>query len=161
MNILIVSDEPERKSFGQILSLKKEIQELNRDKVDLFVISTKGIFLNEKQIGKEAGIFLKLLERLLIEKTYDLIVVSLELNNLEKLFLQKRGFLDLIRDISPQTDAFLFGASRVLDILEKGRMIRVFLYRRPGVSKLTLEFKNDVINYVKKKIGVVGTASIH
>ena len=151
MNALIISDEPERKSFGQILSLKKEIQGLCRNKVDLLIFSNKGIFLNREQIGKKAGTAVKLLESLLSEKTYGLIVISLELNNLKKLFPEKRSILELIKDTSPQTGTFLFGASSVLNKLEKERIVRVFLYSRPGVSKLTREFKNDVIDYIRAK----------
>jgi hypothetical protein len=151
MNVLIVSDEPERKSFDQIISLKNEIQELGRDKVYLFIISNKGIFLNEERIEKRGGIVLRLLERVLNERTYGLIVVSLELNNLKELFPPKGNILDLIKDTSPQTDIFLFGASSILGKLERENTIRVFLYRRLGVSKLTKEFRNDVINYVKTK----------
>ena len=151
MNILVISDEPERKSFGQILSLKKEIQRLGRNKVDLFVFSNMGIFLNKRRVGKKADMALKLLESLMSEKTYGSIVVSLKLNNLEKLFPKKRDILDLIKDASPQTDTFLFGASSVFSKLGKRRTNRVYLYSRPGVAKLTCKFKNDVIDHINAK----------
>lgn len=150
MNILLISDEPERESFCQITSLKKEMQGLARSNVDLFVFSNKGIFLNQKQIGEKASLALKLLERLISEKKPDLVVVSLKLNNLKKLFPEKLNILDLIKSTSHKTDIFLFGAASVIDRLEKERN-RVFSYSRPGVSKLTSEFKNDLIDYIKKK----------
>ena len=148
MNVLIVSDEPERKSFTQISSLKKEIMRLDRNKVDSFTFSKKGIFLNEERIGNNVGIALKLLESLLNERTYRLIVISLDLNNLRKLFLENQNILNLIKSTSPQTDTFLFGASSVLDKLKKEKTAHVFLYSRPDVSKLTKDFKNDVINHI-------------
>jgi len=151
MNVLIISDETESKSFGQILSLKREIQESDRNKVDLFIFSKKGIFFNQELVEKEADKTVKLVERLLGENTYGVIIVSLKLNNLRELFPEKRNILDLIENTFPQTDIFLFGASSVLKKLDKERTNRVFLYPRPGVSKLTREFKNDVIDYVKTK----------
>ncbi len=151
MNVLMISDEPERKSFGQILSLKEQIEGLVRNKVDSLVFSDKGVFLNKERIGKEAGIALRLVESLLKERTYGLIVISLELHNLGKLFPEKEDILDLIADTSPQTATFLFGASSILDKLDKRKTIHVFLYSRPGVSKLTKEFRNDVIDYIKRK----------
>jgi hypothetical protein len=59
--------------------------------------------------------------------------------------------LDMIKDASPETTLFLFGASSVLKKLGKQSSDHVFLYPRPGVSKLTIEFKNDVIDYVRTK----------
>jgi hypothetical protein len=151
MNILLISDDPERKSFGQIASLKKQMQGRGRNNVDLFIFSNKGIFLNQGKIGKKASLALTLLERLISEKKHDLIVVSLKLNNLKKLFPEKWNILDLIKRTSHKTDIFLFGAASVIDRLEKERKNRVFLYSRPGVSKLTSEFKNDLIAYIKTK----------
>lgn len=151
MNILMISDETESKSFGQILSLKGEIQKFCGNKVDLFTFSNNGIFLNQARIGKKAYKVVELIEGVLGEKTYDLIVVSLKLSNLRELFPKKRNILDSIEDISPQTTTFLFGASSVINKLNKEKPIRVFLYSRPGVSKLTREFRNDVIDYIKTK----------
>ena len=149
MNILLISDEPERKTFDQITILKKEMERVGRNEVDSFIFSKEGIFLNQEQIGKKASIALKLLERLIVGKKFDLLVISLKLNNLKKLFLEKRSILDLIKNISPTTDIFLFGASSVIKTLDKEKTNHVFLYSRPGVSKLTIEFKNDLIDYVR------------
>lgn len=151
MKVLIISDDPERKSFVPILGLRDEIQESGRNKADLLVFSNRGIFLNQEQIGRKADTTVKLLESVLSEKTYALIVISLKSSNLLKLFPEKRSILDLIKEISPQTDTFLFGASSVLQKLEKERATNTFLFSRPGVSKLTRKFKNDLIDYIKTK----------
>ncbi len=151
MNVLMISDETESQSFGQILSLIGEIQKFCGNKVDLLTFSNKGILLNQARIGKKAYKAVELLERVLSEKKYDLIVVSLKLSNLRELFPEKRNILDSIEDISPQTATFLFGASSVITKLNKEMPIRVFLYSRPGVSKLTRDFKNEIIDYVKTK----------
>jgi len=151
MGILIISDEIESKSFGQILSLKREIQGLRRNRVDLFVFSNKGILVNHEKIGEETDNPINILKKLLRKKTYDLIVISLKLVNLRRLFSQKRNVLNMIEMNSPQTNIFLFGASSTLDKLKEKRTKNVFLYARPGVSKLTKEFRNDVIDYIKTK----------
>ena len=151
MRTLIISDEIDSKSFDQILSLKMEIQGLCRNQVDLFVFSNKGILMNREQIGEETDNAIEILKKLLGETTYDLIVISLKLVNLRRLFPEKRNVLNMIEMNSPQTSIFLFGASSILDKLKEKRIKNVFLYSRPGVSKLTREFRNDVIDYIKTK----------
>jgi hypothetical protein len=151
MNILLISDEPEKKTFEQITILKKEMEQAGRNGVDSFIFSKEGIFLNQKQIGKKANITLKLLEIVISRKKYDLLVISLKLSILKNLFLEKRSILEIINNLSPKTNIFLFGASSVIDRLEKEKTNHVFLYSRPGVSKLTSEFKNDLIGYIKTK----------
>lgn len=148
MNVLIVSDDPERKSFRQILNLRREIRGLGRHKVDLLLFSNNGLFLNQDQIGKKANATV-IFESVLRERTYGLIAISLKSSNLWKLFPEKRTILDAIEENSPQTDTFIFGASSVLERLDKERAANLFLYSRPGVGKLTRDFKKDLIGRIK------------
>ena len=52
MNILLISDDPERVSFDQILKLKKQIESLRVKRVDLASISQNGIFFNSQILEK-------------------------------------------------------------------------------------------------------------
>jgi len=150
MRALMISDDPERKSFAQMLGLKKEIQNLHR-KVDLFTFSKAGILLNQEHFAKEQGMVAESLERLLRGKTYSEIIISLSLKNLRTLFPVEEDVVDTIEEISPETSVFIFGASSILQRLAKRKAPNVFLYYRPGVSKLTREFKNDVISHIERK----------
>jgi hypothetical protein len=146
LKVLIISDDPESKLFYQITSLRKAIQELGEN-VDLLVLSDKGTFLNKKRIDekvRENSRFLKLISR---EKPYAVIVVSLELNNLKKLFLEKPNIFHFLRNCSPMTRTYVSGASSVLS------KIPLLVYPRPGVTKLTRKFKEDLIDYIKKHSG--------
>jgi hypothetical protein len=150
MNILIISDDPERKSFCQILDLKQRIQELG-GKVDMLVFSKNGIFLNGKQVQKSSVPPAGLLENILKKKKYATIVISVALNSMKYLFPGKLTTLRLIPRVSPKTDAFVFGASSMLERIEKDETMHLFFHPRHGVAKLTREFKNDLIAHIKKK----------
>lgn len=147
MHILIVSDTPDRQSFAQILSLKEKIQQIGRQNVDLFTFCEKEITLNSERIGDSRNIF-RFLTRLFAKKPYNLIIVSLEKNNLRKLFKTDVDLLNLKEKIAPKASVFVFGASSVLSKFEKLRSRKVHIYFRPGVSKLTARFKREVINFV-------------
>lgn len=150
MNILIISDDPENKSFCQILDLKQRIQELG-GKVDMFLFSKNGIFLNRKQVQKKSVPAIGLLEDILKEKEYAIIVISVTLNSMKYLF---RGQLNILRSIaktSSRTDTFVFGASSMLDRIEKDEAMHLFFHPRRGVAKLTRKFKKDLVAYLKEK----------
>ncbi len=150
MPILIISDDPERMSFSQILILKQKIQRLF-PKVDLFIFSKGNILLNQKLIGKTKDIAIRVLENILKKKKYNTIIISLSLNNLKKFLPKKRNVLEIIKEVSPRTDIFIFGASSLLNKLKKEELQNVFLFSRPGVNKLTIEFRNTVINHLQTK----------
>jgi hypothetical protein len=147
MNILIISDDPERKSFYQILGLKQRIQELG-GKVDMFIFSKKGIFLNKRKFQKRSVPAIGLLEDILKKKEYATIVISVTLNSVKYLFPGKLNILRSILRISPRTNTFVFGASSMLDRIEKNEAIHLFFHPRHGVAKLTREFKNDLIAHI-------------
>jgi hypothetical protein len=150
MNILIISDDPERRSFCQILDLKQRIQELG-GKVDMFVFSKNGIFLNGKKVQKRSVPPIGLLENILKKKEYATIVISVTLNSMKYLFPGERNILRSIPRISLGTDMFVFGAPSMLDRIEKDEATDLFFHPRHGVAKLTREFTNDLVAHIKKK----------
>lgn len=153
MNVLIISDDSELSSFDEILSLKQAIQRLHV-KVDTLILSSGGIFWNKS--GKRDITAIKLLADLLHEKDLDLIGVSLTVANLEQLCIVRPSILDLVEQISPQTDFFIFGASSVLTKIEKDRKTKIFLYKRRGVAKITNEFRMNLLDRINKRQNRLG-----
>lgn len=145
LDVLLVSDDPELKSFQQILGLRYSIEQ-TKTNVDLLVLSEKGILLNQKLIG-EAGQLARSLENVFSRRFYSVVAISLTIHHLENL-LNKR-VLDSIAVISPQTDFFVFGGPSLLQNLEDRP--RFHLYPRPGVNKITSRFKVRLIEYIRKK----------
>lgn len=68
MNILMISDYPESSLFGQITSLKKTIQEFDKN-VDLLTLSGKGLLLNGKIMKEGIGAHVHFLETILRRKS--------------------------------------------------------------------------------------------
>lgn len=89
--------------------------------------------------------------RLYCVESHDLVVISLELHNLKRLFLEKPSILDFLKNRSPNTRVYVFGASSIINRIEKNSGIHLSLYPRLGVAKLTCELKNDLIDYIKRK----------
>jgi len=147
VRILIISDDPERKSFYQISILKRDIENMTKGKVDLVTFSHNGIFLNQKLIAKKADEILSILENILKQKTYSVVIISLKLGYLKHLFLERINILDVINKTSPEAITFLYGANSVLKSIKQRE--RVSLHIRQGVTKLTQEFKNTIIQHIK------------
>lgn len=150
MNILLISNDPERVSFGQILKLKKQIESLRAKRVDLVSISQNGIFFNSKILERTfaRNKLLSTLEEI-IRKNYHVIIISLTLQYLKGLFESDPNILDLAGKFCPGASIFIFGASSIRSLLEKQDKIGVRFYHRPGVSRLTQQFKHDIINHIK------------
>jgi len=149
LNVLIISDDPKGQLFGQISGLRDTVRGL-KSNVDLLVFSETYVLLNGK-ILRGTGSRVHFLEDILHRKSFDLVAVSLELDHLKDLFLRKPNILDFLKKHSPQARVYFFGASSVLGQIEKNSSIQLFLYPRRGVSKLTKEFKNDIVDFVKRK----------
>jgi len=145
MNVLLISDNPHQKTFGQIWALKKRIQEINAD-VDLLAFSNEGVFLNQEKVGAP-GASTGLLEKVLKSKAYTVVAISLTLKNLRMLLPEKEDILNLIEDILPETAIFVFGGPSILGRLRRAPLVH--LYQRPGVDKLTKAFKRDLIEHIK------------
>jgi len=145
----MISDDPKGLLFGQITNLKETIQEL-KSNVDLLLFSETDVLLNDRILNGKAS-SVHFLEATLRRKSFDLIAVSMERDHLKELFLGKPSILDFLKEYSPQTKVYVFGASSLLDQIEKDSGIQLFLYPRRGVSKLTKEFKDDLVGFVKRK----------
>jgi hypothetical protein len=152
VNVLIIADDPEAPAFDQITKLRKAIQELV-GKVDLLALSREGIFFNQKKTSGKDDTDIGSVQSILANRRYTLIIVSLGTDNLKKLFFEKSNIMQFLRNSPSRISMYVFGASRVLNEIETSRSVDLFLYSRPGVSKLTQEFKNAILNYIKKEQG--------
>jgi hypothetical protein len=152
MNVLIISDDPLRKSFCQILSLKQSIEDLIRKQVDLIAFSSDGVFLNQKRMSRDLSTdaILNTLRNTLKRKAYLVCIISLRLKYFKRVFLEGWNILDLIEKTSPQATVFIFGASSILNNVQIEQKVQpIFFYSRHGVAKLTKEFKNEIIRRIK------------
>ena len=145
MNVLLISDNPENKTFYEVVSLKRAIQECGAD-VDLLTFSDTRISFNGKKAEKDSGS--EILRIVLKRKPYGVVVITLKLGNLRK-FLEK-GLNDL-RNCPKYPCIFVFGAGSALKEIEREGGVNLFLYSRPGVAKLTQGFKNDVLGYISAR----------
>ena len=152
MKVLVIADDPEAPAFEQITGLQKTIEELT-GKVDMLTVSKTGICFNKRKIGEKAGMDIGSVQNLLASKRYSLVIVSLETDNLTKLFFGKSNIMQLLRNSPSRVRMYVFGASKVLNEIAKSRMVDIFSYSRPGVAKITKEFKNAILDYVKKEEG--------
>lgn len=151
MNVLIVSDDPERESFRQISMLKNDIEGITTKRIDLVAFSTSGVFLNQKLIAKKPNEseILATLENVLKRKEYSIFIISLGLRFLKQLFPDESNILDLVNKTSPEATVFIFGANCVIKTIRQKK--HVFKYPRRGVAKLTQEFKNSIISHVRSQ----------
>ena len=152
MNVLIVSDNPASKSFLPILRLKEDMEELIRKQIDLIAFSSNGILLNQRLIRKESSLdaIRSTFEKIFEKKVYQVCIFSLTSEYLGRVFLGEWNLLNLINKNSPQAALFVFGASKMLNKLRTEHRTRsIFLFPRPGVAKLTREFRDKIIKYIK------------
>ena len=148
MNALIISDCPNGSTFDQITNLRDSIKRLDA-KVDLLVFAEDGVYFNDRIVSENHSEIL-FLEPILRKKRYDLVAISLGLEYLRRLFLKNPNLVDFLEEHSPQTKAYIFGASTLLAQIDKDSHIQIYLYPRPGVSKLTKEFKKAILSSLKK-----------
>jgi hypothetical protein len=150
MKVLMIADDPKAPAFDQIIGLRKAVQELV-GKVDLLVFSKEGILFNQKKIGEEGGTNIESAQNILAKKRYTLIIVSLGTDNLRKMFSEKSNVMQFLRNSSSRVRMYVFGASEVLNEILTSRSVDLFQYSRPGVAKLTQEFRNAILDYIKKE----------
>jgi len=151
VNVLIIADDPEAPAFDQVTKLRKAIQELV-EKVDLLAFSREGIFFNQRKTSRKDNTDIGSVQSIIANRKYTLIIVSLGTDNL-KLFFEKSNIMQFLRNSPSRIRMYVFGASRVLNEIETSGSVDLFPYSRPGVAKLTQEFKNAILNYVKKEQG--------
>jgi hypothetical protein len=150
VKVLIIADEPETPAFDQIVGLRKAIQELV-GKVDLLAFSGDVIFFNQKKIGERGDTNIGSVQNILAKKRYTLIIVSLAVDNLKKLFFEKSNIVKYLRNSPSRVRMYVFGASDLPDEIVTSRSVDLFPYSRQGAVKSTQEFKNAVLAYIRKE----------
>ena len=152
VKVLIIADEPETPDFDQITGLRKAIRELV-GKVDLLAFSKDSIFFNQKKISEKGDTNIGSAQNILAKKRYTLIVASLATDNLKKLFFEKSNIMQYLRNSPSRVRMYVFGASGIPDEIVTSRRVDVFPYSRQGAAKSTQEFKNAILDYIKKEQG--------
>jgi len=152
LKVLMITDDPEAPAFEQITGLRTSVQELV-GKIDLLVFSKDSIFFNQKKISEKGDTNVGSAQNILGKKRYTLIIVSLETDNLKKLFFERSNIMQYLRNSPSRVSMYVFGASKVLSEIEASRSVDLFKYSRPGVAKLTQEFRNAVLDYIRKEQG--------
>jgi hypothetical protein len=152
MKVLIIADDPSAPAFDQITRLRKNIQELV-GKVDLLTFSRKFVFFNQEKMSEKGDTNIGSVQSILANSSYALVIVSLGTDNLRKLFFEKSNIMQYLRNSPSRVSLYVFGASRVLREIETNRNVDLFPFSRPGVAKLTQEFKNAILGHIRKEQG--------
>ena len=152
VKVLIIADEPEAPAFDQIIELRKAIQELV-ERVDLLAFSRDCIFFNLKKISEKGDTNIGSAQNILAKKRYALIIVSLATDNLKKLFFEKSNIMQYLRNSPSRVRMYVFGASDIPDEIVTSRSVDLFPYSRQGAAKSTQEFKNAILDYIRKEQG--------
>jgi hypothetical protein len=152
VKVLIITDEPEAPAFDQIVGLRKAIQELV-GKVDLLAFSKDYIFFNQKKISEKGDTNIGSAQNILAKKRYTLIIVSLGIDNLRKIFFEKSNIMQFLRNSPSRVRMYVFGASDLPDEIVTSRSVDLFPYSRQETEKSTQEFKNAILDYVRKEQG--------
>jgi hypothetical protein len=147
---LIIADEPEAPAFDQIVGLRKSIQELV-GKVDLLAFSKDCIFFNQKKISEKGDTNIGTAQNILAKKRYTLIIVSLGTDNLRKIFFEKSNIMQFLRNSPSRVRMYVFGASDLPDEIVTSRSVDLFPYSRQEKEKSTQEFKNAILDYIRKE----------
>lgn len=152
MNVLMIADEPEASDFDQITGLRAAIQELV-GKVDLLAFSKDFVLFNEKKISESGDTNIGSAQNILAKKRYSLVIVSLRNENLRKLFFEKSSIMQYLRNSPFRVRMYVFGSSDIPDEIVTSRSVDLFPYSRQGAAKSTQEFKNAILEYIKKEQG--------
>jgi len=152
VNVLIIADEPETSDFDQITGLRAAIQELV-GKVDLLAFSKDFVLFNEKKISESGDTNIGSAQNILAKKHYTLIVVSLMNDNLRKMFFEKSSIMQYLRNSPSRVRMYVFGSSDIPDEIVTSRSVDLFPFSRQGAAKSTQEFKNAILEYIKKEQG--------
>jgi len=149
MKVILITDDPDLKSFEGIVGLIRQIESLGVKTIDLVCYSQQNVFFNCRGQASSQRTSISL-ENILKRKKYELIIVSLKLENLRKLALCKKSIFVLFKKICPNSAVFVFGAKtavvRLKQFVESGTIRIVY---RHGVTKVTREFNQAVIDYIK------------
>jgi hypothetical protein len=150
VKVLVIADEPEDPAFDQIIELRKAVQELV-ERVDLLAFSRDWIFFNQKKINENGDTNIGSVQNILAKNRYTLIIVSLATANLKKLFFEKSNIMQYLRNSPSRVRMYVFGASDIPDEIVASRSVDLFPYSRQGAAKSTQEFKNAILDYVRRE----------
>jgi len=152
-NILIIADDPSSPTFRSIDHLKKEIMAEKKSNIDLLTISNGDIRFNEKQQRVEKDVttgIRKIIEQKTNSIKYNLIIISLSKGNLIRILSGKEAVLDFLIRTSLKVAVFIFGSSSLFSLIKQFPENHVVICPRPGVSKITINFKNKILDYIAK-----------
>jgi hypothetical protein len=152
VKVLIIADEPEAPDFDQIIELRKAIEELV-GKVDLLAFSKDSILFNQKKISEKGDTNIGSAQNILAKKRYTLIIVSLGSDNLRKIFFEKSNIMQFLRNSPSRVRMYVFGASGIPDGIVTSRSVDLFPYSRQEEEKSTQEFKNAILDHIRKEQG--------
>ena len=120
-------------------------------KADLLVFSEKGVFFNKKIVSHKSEAAIDSIQDVLTKNAYSIVVISLTLYNLRRLLSDGGDIIGLVEKYSPGVVAFIFGSPNSLAKLKGNHPnASFFYYPRPGVNKLTRQFKKDLLDYLQK-----------
>ena len=156
MRLLLVSDEPENKSYQTIELLVDDIEKiLKGTTIDQMILSNNSLFIkkfnqvlqvtsNEKQVEPIID---------LLKNEYNICAVTLTRKNAKWLFFGKMDFINLIFSASSGTILSAFvGASLIsrLETISQKSGITHYFYPRRGVAKISKEWKNHLFWIINK-----------
>ena len=152
LHALLISDNPEKALFFQILKLQEDLEILGC-KVERISFSPQGLDFNHKNIFKRLDYesIETLLNKILKKKNYSIWAISLSQEYLDLLMKNNGGILDLILGSSLNIHVFVFGSAKILGSIRarESKIPSLSLFRRSGVSKVTSEFKSAIIEHAK------------
>jgi hypothetical protein len=119
----------------------------------LLTFSRDSIFFNQKKISEKGDTNIGSAQNILAKKRYTLIIVSLAVDNLKKLFFEKSNIVQYLRNSPSRVSMYVFGASDIPDEILASRSVDLFPYSRQGAVKSTQEFKNAILAYIRKELG--------
>ena len=153
MNVLLISDDPQKRTFIEIVSLARQIEDVGVKNIDVYCLYENTLTFFNHEVGEEnlnQGTTSVTLETILKKVRYELIVISLKLDNLEKLALGEKRVIDLLKKVCPKTTVFIFGGRSALKKVKNLETYKsIYTYDRPGVAKLTRKFNEAIITHIK------------
>jgi hypothetical protein len=152
MKVLLVSDDPQKDKFVEIVGLAKQIENVGVKIIDVFCLCENTMNFFNCEIGEESlkqGTPSATLETILKKRRYELIVISLKSDSLEKLVLGEKSIIDLFKRICPKATVFIFSGTSVFEKLKLESSESIYAYDRHGVAKVTREFNAAIISHIR------------
>jgi hypothetical protein len=74
-------------------------------------------------------------------------------DNLRKIFFEKSNIMQFLRNSPSRVGMYVFGASGIPDGIVTSRSVDLFPYSRQEEEKSTQEFKNAILDHIRKEQG--------